>query len=215
MAATIRPFVETDTAAVHRIGADTARYGEPVEAIMNDRRLFIDIFMRPYTTHYPDTCWVAEVDGDVVGYLTGCLDTAHHAAMFRQAVLRAARRALLLHYRLGWRTVRAGIGFAREMLARPPSPDLAAYPAHLHINVAASQRGQGLGRRLMDTYLDYCRAQHVPGVHLSTSERNHAALHLYRRLGFELLHRYRSPYQSTVSRQPVDTLIMGLSLRCA
>lgn len=206
----IRPFQPEDARVVHEIGADTARYGDPVEQIFDDRRLFIDIFMRPYTTHFPDTCWVAMVDGKVVGYLTGCVDTARYQPHFRHALVSAAGRAVMLRYRLGWRTLRAGIGFAREMLTARPEVDLAAYPAHLHVNLLAAYRGRGGGRRLMTTYLAHCQEQGVPGVHLSTTERNVAACQLYRQLGFELLHRYRSPYQSTVSRGPVETLIMGL-----
>lgn len=209
---TVRLCDFADSTAIHWISADTAHFGDPVELILDDRRLFTDIFVRPYTFHFPHTCWVAEHDGQVVGYLTGCLDTAQLERLFRQSVLRAGRRALLEHYHLGWRTLRAGIGYLREVVAHPPSADLHHYPAHLHINLAAPYRGQGIGRRLMQTFLDYCRAEDVPGVHLNTSDQNTAALHLYSHLGFEMLHRYCSPYKSTVSRRPVDTLIMGLRL---
>ncbi|MCD4685096.1 MAG: GNAT family N-acetyltransferase [Anaerolineae bacterium] len=210
--ATVRLFDTADTAAIFQISADTAQYGDPVELILNDRRLFLDIFVRPYVIHFPQTCWVAEHEGQVVGYLTGCLDTAQLEQLFRQSVLRAGQRAITGHYRLGWRTLRAGIGYLRELLTHPASADQHHYPAHLHINLAAPFRGQGIGRRLMHTFLDHCRTAGIPGVHLNTSDQNIAALHLYRRLGFEVLHRYRSSYKGTVSRRSVDTLIMGLRL---
>ncbi|NDJ78395.1 MAG: GNAT family N-acetyltransferase [Chloroflexi bacterium] len=208
----IRPFSPPDANAVYQIGADTARYGDPVELILNDRRLFIDIFMRPYLTHYPETCWVAEVDGQVVGYLTGCPDTASYEPLFRRAVLRAARDVALFRYRIGWRTARAAVGFMREVLAHPPTPNLEQYPAHLHVNLAAPYRGQGAGRCLMLAYLDHLRDQGIPGAHLNTSDQNTVAVHLYEKLGFTVLHRYHSPYQSIVSRKPVDGLLMGLRL---
>lgn len=208
----IRGFEPRDAAAVHRIGADTAHFGGPVEAIMDDRQVFIDVFMRPYTTHCPATCWVAEVEGQVIGYLTGCLDTAAFDPLFRRGLFRAVGRLLAGRYRVGRRTLRAGIGYLRELASRRPQADPAAYPAHLHINLSAPFRGQGIGRRLMLAYLDQCRAAGVPGVHLSTSERNAAAVRLYRSLGFDVLHRYPAPYLSTVNRQAVEALIMGLRL---
>jgi GNAT superfamily N-acetyltransferase len=40
------------------------------------------------------------------------------------------------------------------------------YPAHLHINVDAEARGQGLGRKLLDAFFDALRSRHVRGVHV-------------------------------------------------
>ena len=116
------------------------------------------------------------------------------------------------HYRLGLRTMRAGIGYVREIVGRPPPVDLRSYPAQLHVNVVAEHRRKGVGRQLMAAFLDQCRALDVTGVHLSTSDQNEAALHLYHALGVEVLQRYRSPYKSTVTRKPVETMIMGLLL---
>jgi ribosomal protein S18 acetylase RimI-like enzyme len=211
MMVVIRPFSPADTDAVHQIAADTALYGAPVEAIFEDRRLFIDVFMRPYTMYYPDLCWIADVGGLVVGYLTGCLDTTGYKPRFQRALVAAAGRALRGYYRLGPRTVRAGIGLVREMFSHRTRPDLAPYPAHLHINLAAVYRGQGIGRRLITAYLDQCRAVGVTGVHLSTTDQNATAVHLYHKMGFVILHRYRSPYQSMVSGRPVHGIIMGLT----
>jgi hypothetical protein len=88
----------------------------------------------------------------VIGYLLGCLDTTGYEPLFRRAMIHAVAHAMLCRYRLGWRTVRTGIGFLRAVLARHPSPDLAVYPAHLHINLAAPYRGQGIGRRVCPVF---------------------------------------------------------------
>lgn len=209
---TIRAFHAADAGAVCAIASDTAQFGDPVELILEDRRLFADVFVRPYLEHCAATCWVAESTGQVVGYLTGCLDTGAFESVFRRALLRVGLRALTGRYQLGLRTARAGYGYARELLARAPAVDLARYPTHLHMNVATGQRGRGIGRRLLVAYVDHCRAQRVPGVHLSTSDQNVVALHLYTSFGFTEMCRYHSPYKSIVSRRPVETVIMGLRL---
>ncbi len=211
-APTIRRMTPADVDAVHTIGADTAYYGDPVERIFDDRRLFIDLFMRPYTEHFAATSWVAEQNGTVTGFLIGCVDTIAYMPLYQRAVRRGMFRLLTLRYRLGWRTLRAMLGFAREQFATVPPLNLATYPAHLHINLSAPYRGQGTGRRLMEAYLDHCRATRIPGVFLTTSSKNEIALHLYEKLGFRVLYRHRSPYHSIVCGEPVDAIRMGIVL---
>ena len=50
--------------------------------------------------------------------------------------------------------------------------------------VAASMRGTGLGPKLLDAALDYCRQHRLHDVHLWTFDRLHAAMRLYERAGF-------------------------------
>lgn len=211
-ATTIRQMTPADLDTVHTIGADTAYYGDPVERVFDDRRLFIDLFMRPYTKHFAATSWVAEQNGTVTGFLIGCVDTAAFMPLYQQALRQGTIRLLTLRYRLGWRTLRAMLGFLREQFISAPPLNLTTYPAHLHINLSASYRGQGTGRRLMETYLDHCRAAGIPGVFLTTSSKNEIALHLYEKMGFRVLYRHRSPYHSMICGQPVDAIRMGLNL---
>ncbi len=46
----VRPFEVADSEAVLRIAADTAFFGEAVEAFFEDRNLFLDMTYRYYTT---------------------------------------------------------------------------------------------------------------------------------------------------------------------
>ena len=47
-------------------------------------------------------------------------------------------------------------------------------------------RGEGAGRKLVETSLDYARERGFPGVFLTTIAGLDAAHHIYRRAGFEL-----------------------------
>jgi GNAT superfamily N-acetyltransferase len=52
--------------------------------------------------------------------------------------------------------------------------------------IEPGERGRGLGRTLMDTAMDYCRAQDARGVFLLTIAGLDPAHHLYLRAGFRL-----------------------------
>jgi dTDP-4-amino-4,6-dideoxy-D-galactose acyltransferase len=52
------------------------------------------------------------------------------------------------------------------------------------VGVAAAARGNGLGKRLVEAALDWCRAQGAQELVVVTQGKNHAAQRLYQRCGF-------------------------------
>src|SRR5262245_552272 len=64
--------------------------------------------------------------------------------------------------------------------------DLGAYELELkRMYLRISQRGRGLGRQLLETALDWARANHFRVIKLDTSERMETAQRLYETYGFE------------------------------
>jgi len=63
-------------------------------------------------------------------------------------------------------------------------PRLAAYPAHLHIDLLPEWQGKGYGRGLMEAFLAGVHAAGAPRVHLGMVPTNTAARAFYHRLGF-------------------------------
>lgn len=211
----VRPYDHADRSAVHRIAAATAFFGEPVEAFMDDRDLFCDLFMTYYTDCEPELAQVACVGDEVVGYIVGSANTRGQRNRWRRDVLPGvARNALLGRYRTGMPTLLYAARSTRARLLRDiPPVALDRYPAHLHINLDAGQRGLGLGTRLMESFLHELRARGVPGVHLRTTDRNEAACRLYERTGFELLASRQTCVWRHVILGPVANLCYGLRLR--
>ena len=125
----------------------------------------------------------ADRDGEVLGYLAGCVDSTRapspKAALTRVAV----RYALLLRPGTAgffWRGIRESLG--RET----PSGELRdpRWPAHLHIDLLPQGRGQGVGTALVNAWFARLRALGVPGCHLSTFAENTAAIRFFERVGF-------------------------------
>jgi ribosomal protein S18 acetylase RimI-like enzyme len=211
---TVRPYEPADRSAVHRIAADTAFFGQPVEAFLEDRRLFCDLLYRYYTDLEPEHGWVAGEEEEIAGFLMGCVDTAVQQCRWRREILPGvAWRMLRGGYRLGrltWRYLIAST--VAHLRQEAPSVDLAAYPAHLHVNVDARWRGHGLGQRLLAAGLEQLRQLDVPGVHLHTTSMNEAACRLYVKRGFRLLEERRTRLWAHLVDRPVENRCYGLIL---
>jgi ribosomal protein S18 acetylase RimI-like enzyme len=143
-----------------------------------------------YTDYEPQSLWVAECDGDVVGYLTGCLDTRREERVLRnrivpRAVAGAIGRGALWHAGT-WRLLAAFVGTV--ILGGFPHPiDLVRYPAHFHINLQAGFRGGGLGSQLVEAFREQVGRAGLAGIHVVTRGDNAAGGRFFERVGFTRL----------------------------
>lgn len=78
---TVRRALAADAPAVRRLCAETGQQGDPVPAEEADA--FAERWAGPYLKLRPDWTFVAEEDGRVVAYLTGCPDSAAFEAEVR------------------------------------------------------------------------------------------------------------------------------------
>lgn len=186
----VRPFEPRDREAVREICCDTADRGEPVESFFDDRELVADLVTRYYTDFEPQSSWVAECDGNVVGYLTGTLDTARcrqvtircitpravwHAVL-RGVLWRASTWRLLWNMRHDWRRARSAGRLA-----------LVEYPAHLHVNVRKGFRGKNLAPQLMQKFFEQVKGAGLRGVHANVHRGNVNGRRFFEAMGFSPL----------------------------
>jgi ribosomal protein S18 acetylase RimI-like enzyme len=210
----IRPYQPADRQAVFRIGADTAFFGAPIEACMEDRNLFLDAFYACYTDLEAEHTWVASADGEVVGFLAGCVDSRlHDRQILRVIIPHLAGNLLRGRYHFGKRTLTYISGLLGGLLRREVTRvDLDIYPAHLHINVDVAWRGYKLGQRLMEAWLGQLRSLEIRGVYLHTTSLNEAACRMYEKMGFSLLDARPNCFWTKWFGQPVDNCCYGLKL---
>ncbi|MFF5478192.1 GNAT family N-acetyltransferase [Streptomyces sp. NPDC012935] len=180
----VRPCRPEDREAVEDICVRTAHEGGDSRPYYRDPGIFPATFALPYVALEPDLAFVLDDGaGRAVGYVLGTADTPGFVAAFRTEWLPlvAARHpeppgtpatpdeqlVHLLHH-------------PERMLV----PQVAAYPAHLHIDVLPDWQGRGHGRALLRTLLTALREKGVPAVHLSMVTANAPARAFYDRLGF-------------------------------
>jgi ribosomal protein S18 acetylase RimI-like enzyme len=192
MSVVIRLFQAADRRAVRKICADSADMGKPAERIFPDRELLADMMISYYTDFEPQSLWIAEVEGEVVGYLSGCLDSRRFLrvmiwriapGILFQALIRGiflkkqVQRfliAMLKSFKLG--------GFKRSI-------PFDKYPAHLHIDIREGFRGQGIGQGLMEKFFAQAKNAGIPGIYLTTRQDN-TACRFFERTGFSIAARY-------------------------
>jgi ribosomal protein S18 acetylase RimI-like enzyme len=210
----IRHFMASDQTAVLKLSADTAFFGDPVEAFLEDRQLFTDAFARYYIEQETSLVWVAESAGDLIGFLFGCTDTSLQLKRWRSYIFnRVLMRAVSGRYRLGRNTASFAWGMLTGALrGEAVKVDLQEYPAHLQIDVKAGFRGVGVGRRLIEAYLGQLRLLNIQGVHLETTTHNEAAFHLYEKIGFHLLDERPNRFWTRLSGFEVRNRAYGLKL---
>ncbi|MHC3475487.1 GNAT family N-acetyltransferase [Streptomyces sp. 7R007] len=180
----VRPYRPEDRAALDDICIRTAHVGQDSRPFYQDPSLFPAIFAAPYVHLEPELAFVLDDGrGAAVGYVLGTADTRRFVEDFRTRWLplvadrypepagppKNADEAMipLLHH-------------PERMIV----PEVAAYPAHLHIDLLPEWQGRGHGRALMRAFLQALQDQGVPAVHLCMLTANTPARAFYDRLGF-------------------------------
>jgi ribosomal protein S18 acetylase RimI-like enzyme len=184
----IRPYKQVDRNAVREIAYETSQRASDGSPLLTDRQLLADILTTYYTDYEPGSCWVAVQNGKVIGYLSGCTNTARYNRLIALRVLPATVISAVARGTL-WRleTRRMFNALLRTAFARfrGDKVDLEPYPAHLHINLSSAARGRGLGRKLVDRFLEMLIELKVAGVHASVRADNEAALGFFMHMGFQ------------------------------
>lgn len=180
-----RPSTADDLDAIYEICVATGDGGEDARHMYRNPCLIGHIYAGPYATLEPDACFILEDAGGICGYLVGTADSTgfssrcerdwypslrrHHPAPAPEDMSPDARMLRAIHR--GYR----------------PDPDVAAFPAHLHIDLLPRARGLGLGTALLRLFLDHVRSKGATGVHLQTGRSSLLAQRFYERNGFVAL----------------------------
>ncbi|PZA22075.1 GNAT family N-acetyltransferase [Modestobacter versicolor] len=179
----MRPYRPADRAAVYDVCVRTADAGGDARGQWSTDDLMPDLFAGPYVDLEPAMAFVLDDGERVVGYVIGTADTAGFAGRLRTEWLpRVTDR-----YPRPPDPPRGPEDELVGLLYRPERllvPELAAYPAHLHIDLLPSHQGAGHGRALIDTFRAAAARAGAPALHVGVSSENRRALGFYARLGF-------------------------------
>ncbi|MDQ1046208.1 GNAT family N-acetyltransferase [Streptomyces sp. V4I2] len=180
----IRPYAPADRPALDDICVRTAHVGQDSRPHHADPSIFPAIFAAPYVHLEPELAFVLDDGrGQAVGYILGTADTPRFVEDYRAKWLPLVAD----RYPEPRTPPRSPDDEIVPLLHHPERmlvPEVAAYPAHLHIDLLPEWQGRGYGRALMEAFLGALRTKGVPAVHLSMLTANTSARSFYDRLGF-------------------------------
>lgn len=184
----VRAYDESDRTRLNdlftRAGADS-----PTAELWGHAESERSIYLDPYLHLEPASVFLAEIDGSLVGYLTGCLDSSKLPSEDERMTQAITEHRLMLRPRVIGFFARAVSDMVWAKLRRQElvSGDFAdqRWPAHLHINVAPEARGTGAAEALMVAWFDRLIDAGSPGCHLQTLVENTRAVRFFERMGFQ------------------------------
>ncbi|MBS4101008.1 GNAT family N-acetyltransferase [Tsukamurella paurometabola] len=160
----IRPYRDADADSLRALfvrAGEGSPSGELWRHPASERAVYLD----PYIEHCPASLFVAEADGALVGYLTGCPPGASLPSEDDRLVAALRRPAVLLRPATARFLGRAAFDLA-TVCRREPSASGELHddrwPAHLHIDVAPEARGTGRGVRADGGLAGRARRRRLP-----------------------------------------------------
>ncbi len=181
----IRQYHPSDLCSVYRICLQTGDCGADATHLHTDPELFGHYYAGPYAVLEPDLCFVLTCEGVPCGYVLGTRDSERFGRRCEQEWFPVLRERYPLPApeddspNAGMiRAIHRGYGV---------DPDVAAYPAHLHIDLLPTAVGKGNGRKMMDRFLCHLHTLGIPAVHLGVAKKNERAVAFYKHLGFHII----------------------------
>lgn len=187
MALSIRTYTPADYDSLvelfHKAGKDS-----PSEELWGHAESERMVYLDPYIERFPETLFLAEVDGRLAGYLTGCPDSAEMPSEDDRISAAISKYRLILRPRSMRFFGRAALDYLRTLVRREARAsgdvDDPRWPAHLHINVIPESRGAGAAAELMSAWLRWLTDAGSPGCYLQTLVENPRAVRFFEKSGF-------------------------------
>ena len=183
--ARVRAYRPEDLPALYEICLKTGLNGADATHLYKDPKIIGEIFAAPYAAFEPEHVFVAEDAEGVAGYILGTCDTRAHEARLEAEWWPALRARypdtddIPAHRR-------TRDEWDAYFIHHPPKHPQAAVdlaPAHLHIDLLPRLQGQGMGKALMDTWLEAIGGR----AHLGCQAENHRAQRFYEIYGWRRL----------------------------
>ncbi len=198
----VRPAALHDLPGVYRVCLLTGDAGQDASAQFRNPDLLGHVFVGPYVVGQPDLALVVVDPEGVAGYCLAARDTRAFEAWAEAAWWPSLRDQYAVPDAASPDAASPDAEIIRLFYSPPRAPEevVGEFPAHLHIDLLARARGQGLGRGLVERQLQGLRRQGARGVHLDVAPGNANAIAFYRHLGFTEVERHET------------SILMGLRL---
>jgi ribosomal protein S18 acetylase RimI-like enzyme len=189
----IRPYKIEDRSALRTLCCDVADSGSPIENFFPDRDVAEDMLTKYYTDYEPQSSFIAECDGRLIGYINGCLDNRRYGLVMMwllmpALLIKAFKNGLFFRPEIHQLVRGALKNWRRIFVWRKKS--FHSHQGHLHIGIANGFRGQQVGRNLVNALVNYAAGIGIVELTASVHGANKAAVTFFESQGFVVRERY-------------------------
>jgi GNAT superfamily N-acetyltransferase len=177
---------------------------------------------RPYYILEPEHCFVVDDGhGKAVGYIIGGPDTHAFVKQWHEKYIPYLKQegvhAPGPDEDASWtENLHAALRkyiHDPDQLIHPEWPELMRdYPGHLHIDILPGFQRCGMGRQLMDAFLEQMRRHGSKGIHLGMVRSNEGAEQYYKRMGYKRFPKIIDEGKSGEEGTTGDSTYMVISL---
>ena len=208
----IRRYQAKDREAVRKICYQTSFLERP-ELFAIDEEIVADTLSLYPTDFESQSCCVAVLKGEVVGYIMGISDQIKMRKIFNRYIFpvlvgKALKKGIFLRgsfWQLAWQA------FLSFLKGEFWAPDFhREYPAMFHINLHKNFRCQGIGSHLVNSLEKIFQERKIKGIHLGTMSEE--AKNFFVKNSYQVLYQSRRSCLEYCLKQKVPCYILGKNL---
>lgn len=208
----IRPYVPSDREVIRTINYETSFLHKP-HLFCDDQEIIADALTRYYTDFEPEACFVAEVQGKVIGYVIGTLNIRkmnkeYFWRILLPAVFKAVRRGVFFKGKTYAFFFHGLKSFFKGEFRVPDFSE--QYPSTFHINVRDGYRGRKVGSRLILRAIQLLYDKNVPGVQFSTMSPDPNDFFIS--MGFHIIYEGRRTFLKYALGRETPFYLFGMSV---
>lgn len=195
----IRDYHPSDLISLYGICLKTGNRGGDATPFFRCPDLLGHYYAAPYAILEPELCRILTCSNRPCGYILGTRDSGKFHTRTEREWFPVLREKYPLQETVA--EPESGEPYRDAEIIRlihqgiPAADDLREFPAHLHIDILPEAQGRGLGRQLMNSFMQRLHHFSVAAVHLIVDKGNQSAHRFYERMGF---HRILENESSTV-----------------
>ena len=185
----IRPYHHSDLPSLYRICLHTANSGKDATSLFTDPDLVGQLSAVPYAIFEPELTFIVTLNNEPSGYILGTKNSKDFYQKCETDWFPILRKRYPFpddddnsHDAKLIRRIHSGHVAKKELLN---------YPAHLHIDLLPNLQGKGLGRKIMNTFIEKLNSLDIPALHLEVGKSNTTAIEFYKRMGFHVIKEYQ------------------------
>lgn len=209
----IRKYTAGDRTRVRDISCSTSFLEMSREQIFSDDEILADSLTLYFTDYEPESCFVAVTNNKVIGYIIGSKEVAVmnriiNSRIISHLFIKSLQRKLFFK----WVNLRFFFYNLKSLLKREFfMPDFSKeFPATLHINIDKTYRGQGIGEKLIETYLTYLKQEEIRGVYFGTLSEG--ARRFFAKMNFNILFQSKRTYLKPYLGEEINFYVFGKKL---